>query len=166
MQIVNFRIAMLNRISLAPYYTPSVPDASGHEWLIVERAGPLLSISDGTIAATGAEKEAPGDLSANNTLVSVLIEPGDAIDTFLFVRHLPAPATTAGNFFPADGYARLGTSPAGAFTLNAHGRHSQLQELRGAHLVLIDLAIPPAGFAGARTWHLDAVQKPWSQQSL
>ncbi|CUH82463.1 hypothetical protein [Tropicibacter naphthalenivorans] len=161
-----FRIAMLNRITLAPYYTPSVPDASGYEWLIVERAGPVLSISDGTVSADGTETKAPDDLNTNNTLASVLIEPGSEIETFLFMRHLPPPAVTEGAFFPADGYARLARSQGGDLTLSAHGRHALLTEIRAGRPVHLDVSIPPANFGGARTWHFEAAQKPWTQQVI
>lgn len=166
MLIANFRVAMLNRITLASYYTPSVPDQSGWEWLIVERAGPVLTISDATAPARGSETEAPADLSANNTLASVLIETSTRRDTFLFMRHLPPPAESEGNFFPADGYAVLGLNQAGNLKLSAHGRHSLLSELRGGKPIFIDVPIPPESFSGARTWHFNATQKPWSQETI
>ena len=145
----------------------TLPMTPGHQVVgIVERAGPLLSISDGIPNADGTETQAPDDLVANNTLASVLIEPGDSADTFLFMRHLPQPAGTEGNFFPADGYAQIGLDAAGNLTLNAHGRHALITETRRGQPEHIDVAIPPPTFAGARTWHFDAVQKPWSQQSV
>ncbi|MCB1390575.1 MAG: hypothetical protein KDK12_15755 [Rhodobacteraceae bacterium] len=166
MLTANFRVAMLNRITLAPYYAPTQPDGQGFEWLIVEREGALLRISDGSRPADGSESAAPDDLQANNTLVSVMIDAGAGADTFLFMRHLPPPTATEGSFFPADGYARLARDAAGQLTLEAHGRHALLSEIRGGQAVHIDVPVPPKDFAGARTWHFAATQKPWTQQLI
>jgi hypothetical protein len=160
-----FRIAMLNRLSLAPYYDPTQTDSSGWEWLIVERSGTLLTISDGSAEACGRESAAPDTLVANNTLAAVLIESGPDTDSFLFMRHLPPPSRTEGNFFPADGYARLFTNAQGQLQMQAHGRHALQSEIRHGKSVFIDVALPPAHFPGALSWHFDAEQKPWSQQS-
>lgn len=160
-----FRIAMLNRLSLAPYYAPTQSDSSGWEWLIVERDGPLLTISDGSAEATGQETHAPEGLFANNTLVAVLIDPNEHFDSFLFMRHLPPPTRTEGNFFPADGYARLYTNAQGQIQMKAHGRHALQSEIRHGKSVFIDVSLPPADFPGALSWHFDAEQRPWSQPS-
>lgn len=160
-----FRIAMLNRLSLAPYYDPTHADSTGWEWLIVERDDTLLTISDGSAEATGQESKAPDALFANNTLAAVLIDPNADYDSFLFMRHIPPPARTEGNFFPADGYARLFTNAQGQLQMQAHGRHALQSEIRHGKSVFIDVSLPPADFPGALSWHFDAEQKPWSQQS-
>jgi hypothetical protein len=161
-----FRIAMLNRISLAPYYDPTAINFTGYEWLIVERAGNVVTISDGNIPAAGTETVAPDGLMANNTLVGLLIDPGQADDTFLFMRHLAPPTATEGHFFPADGFVRISHADGNPRGLGAHGRHALISETRSGRMELIDIAIPPATFDGARTWHFAAVQKPWSKQTL
>jgi hypothetical protein len=158
----NFRIAMMNQLRLAPYYDPLAVSSPTPEWLIVERMGSTLTISDTQRATDGSDTEAPVALTANNTLVGVLIETSDEIDTFLFMRHLPPPLQTAGGFFPADGYARLSRVREDRLALSAHGRHALLPETRNGQSVLVDMGLPSPSAPEARTWHFDAVELPWA----
>lgn len=162
MNTPNFRIAMMNQLRLAPYYDPLVVSPPAPEWLIVERMGSILTISDTQTATDGSDTQAPAALAANNTLVGVLIETSDQIDTFLFVRHLPPPLQVAGGFFPADGYARLSRGPQDRLALSAHGRHALLAETRNGQSVLVDMGLPSPSAPEARTWHFDAAELPWS----
>jgi len=48
--------------------------------------------------------------------------------------------------------------------LNAHGRHSFVEEIRKNRPAFIDMGPPREGDAKARTWHFDAVRVPWANE--
>lgn len=158
-----FTIAMRNNFSRGPFDRPGVKAAFALEWLIVERNGDFIAISD----AGGLTKEqtknidgpAPDDLQRNNTLLGVFIEymkTGEEV--FMFSQFPIVTPLTIGTFFPGEGYARLCTD-SNDIKLDAHGRHFHLGN-------------PPANGgkpsdpALGLNWHFDAQQRPWAQQSL
>jgi hypothetical protein len=169
----NFKLAMFNEIQTGPYEEPGTVGAKGIEWLIVERAGPVIQISDGNKQPSPASEVAPPDLGPNNTLVGLRIdtdvERGD--ETFLLVRRLPTGVETSGNFFPADGFARISVE-GNQIRLKVHGRHYHHQEVRNGQPILVDIAIPPAaalqpgGSGGGINWHFDAERRPWVGEAL
>ena len=160
-----FRAAFLNKVSYAPYYQPSLRQGEAYEWLIVERSGQILLVSDTKAQATGRETSAPTDLVPNNTLAAVLISPGASASTFLFMRHLPSPLQTTGSFFPADGYAKLSLMTRdGEMQLSAHGRHSCVEEVRKNRAAFIDMGAPREADTQARTWHFEAKKMAWTSE--
>lgn len=166
-----FRIAMFNRIGTGPYFEPVKIDKSGSEWLIVERlgtSGEHLVISDASTQQSPNGNEAPSDLTENNTLFGILIEAAaDGQEaTFLFTRNLVGNQAVNGNFFPADGYARIETSPNGIL-LSVAGRHAHEAVPGPGGPVFRHIPEPtPANAGEALNWHFDAAMRPWSGQSL
>jgi len=166
-----FRIAMFNRIGTGPYFEPIKIYKSDVEWLIVERlgtSGEHLLISDASTQQEGNRRHAPSDLAENNTLFGILIEqaPDGSEATFIFTRNLFGSQKVKGNFFPADGYARIETSPHG-IRLSVAGRHSHETVSGPSGPVTKHLPEPiPANAGSALNWHFDAVMRPWSGQVL
>ena len=163
----NFKLAMFNEIDTGPYDEPGTMVGKGIEWLIVERTGSVIQISDGDKDAEPGSEIAPPDLGPNNTLVGLRIETdverGD--ETFLLVRRLPRGVKTNGQFFPADGYARV-SAAGNQIRMKVHGRHFHFTEHRNGSPIPIDVAIPPVNGDGGRNWHFDAERRPWVSESL
>jgi len=122
-----FTVAMRNDFSRGPFHRPGVRTAFALEWLIVERLGDFIAISD----AGGLKKEqaqdtnspAPDNLMRNNTLVGTFIEhmkTGE--DVFLLSQFPIDTPLVLGTFFPGEGYARL-CEVNGLIELHTHGRH-------------------------------------------
>lgn len=170
---LNFRVAMFNIIGTGPYEFPGTVNQTGFEWLIVERRGDILMVSDaspGPVPADhGAGVKAPDDLVANFTQVGIRIETdkraGDL--TFLLMRTLFDGVVTPGLFFPADGYTRISMRDDGTPTLITHGRHYHQVRRNGARPVHIDAGHPPApDTPHALNWHFDAVYRPWADERI
>ena len=156
----NFRVAMHNTIAIASYDRPDLTNPPGHEWLIVERSGTdgeVLTISDAGGAPAAPPATAPAGLTENNSMYGVLLyenEHGnDAV--FLLVRHLPAGGSVPGDFFPADGCARV-SETCGGLHLRTAGRHAH----DGDGNDIPDPA-PNQGFS----WHFDAWRVNWPNET-
>ena len=170
---LNFRIALFNTISTGPYDFPATTTFTGSEWLIVERRGDFLMVSDTNIATTPADAAqgapAPAGLRPRHMQVSQRIA-GAASDEgvdFLLLRHLPDGIVTEAPFFPADGYNRLSQPATGAISLITHGRHYHLSRtLASGQTVLIDGGLPHPDSGGKLNWHFDAVQRPWTGETI
>lgn len=170
---LNFRIALYNTISTGPYDFPATTTFTGSEWLIVERRGDFLMVSDTNIATTAADAAqdmpAPAGLRPRHVQVSQRIA-GAASDEsvdFLLLRHLPDGIATEAPFFPADGYNRLSVPASGPISLITHGRHYHLSRtLATGETVLIDGGLPHRDAGGKLNWHFDAIQRAWAGESL
>lgn len=118
--------------------------SSWHEWLIVSRwgaVGEYLSVGRTKVPAL-ADMTAPIHLAPRQTALAALLPLPSAVGraTFLFVRRLPASVSAAGDFAPAEGYARL------------HGRGAALR-LRAEGRCVTD-----TGHSG---WRAEAVRGAW-----
>ena len=166
----NFKIAMFNALGIGPYHDPATVSSRASEWLVVERRGRILFISDGNIpadkSAASDGSPAPDTLMPNNSLTGLLIESdlSHGEDVFLLIRNLPSGISTPGNFFPGDGYARLSLGTNG-LRLLVHGRHYHSAEVRNGAQILVDGGVPGSN-GSAINWHFDAVQRPWSAQII
>ena len=109
---MNFSIAMHNELRRASYDQPANRGTPLYEFLIVQRpGGDILTISDAGGADEAPPPKAPDHIRPNNTLIGTLIardtERGEEI--FIFNRHAPENLAVPGDFFPADGFAVIGT---------------------------------------------------------
>jgi len=115
------------------------------EWLIVSRwgaAGEHLSIGRTKVAAPPG-KPAPIQLAPKQTVLASMLRLPPAADgaaTFLLAQRLPASMSLAGDFAPAEGYARL------------HGRGTGLR---------LSLEGRCVGRAILSAWRLEATREPW-----
>ncbi|MEM8979913.1 MAG: hypothetical protein AAGD04_10535 [Pseudomonadota bacterium] len=159
----NFTIAMRNSLSIGPFDRPSELTGFALEWLIVERFGPFIAISDASSLLPEEAKDiahpAPDRIARNNTLVATLIEldPMTGNEYYLFSQFPIQTSLTLGNFFPGEGYVRL-CAQDGKVTLQAHGRHAHSKAPDGSNVN----AGQPGDNIQAINWHFDAVQRPWS----
>lgn len=170
---LRFRVALFNHIGTGPFEFPGTVSDEGIEWLIVERIGDHLLVSDASPNAVNTDRfsdaQAPDNLRANNTQVGIRIETqrDTGALVFLLLRHLPDGLMTQGTFFPADGYARLGVDPDGYPRLEAHGRHyHRVRQNRGISM-RYDAGVPLVPDApGALNWHFNATHRPWIGEQL
>lgn len=161
----DFTIAMRNSFARGPFHQPSELTDFALEWLIVERKGRFLAVSDaGSVTPEQAKQKvhrAPDDLSRNNTLVATLIEfrhdTGEQL--YLFSQFPITTGLTQGQFFPGEGYARL-CARDGEVALSVHGRHAHRRLPDGS----FENAGQPGPGAGGINWHFDALRCPWSQE--
>lgn len=164
----SFRIAMLNRLRLAPYERPSAAGAPSNEWLILERTGAngtTLFISDTASSEPGIEDDAPQSLKERNTIVGLLASPApncaSSTEKFLLIRHNRTGIAPAGVFFPADGFAEI-RSESGAIVLHAIARHAHSIGRLNNTNVHHDVPEPAPSAQGAVTWHFEACERPWT----
>lgn len=165
-----FRVAMFNRLRLAPFHHPAAIERTGAEWLVVERRGDFLLVSDTDRPVAEDEAApacaAPGGLTPKHTLVGQLIVAQDAPETliFLLVHFAPPGIDLPGTLFPAHGFARL-EHDSGGLRLAVHGRHYHWCQQSGpGGLSLIDAGIPPTD-GGGGTWHFSAEERDWAGAS-
>ncbi|TCS59096.1 hypothetical protein EDD52_12255 [Primorskyibacter sedentarius] len=163
-----FSVAMRNDFARGPFHRPAHLTAFALEWLIVERNGDFLAISDAGGLTPEQAKDinhpAPSDLQRNNTLVGTLIdmEPDTGVEVYLFSQFpIPAPVTIGRQFFPGEGYARL-CAQDGKIAVSAHGRHFHIPGPTGG---LANGGEPPNLTSGLN-WHFDAEQRAWSGETF
>ena len=142
-------------------------EAVAPDWLIVSRwggAAEYLTISsaaseaDALAGEAGDVRPAPVGLHPRRTWFGVLTpDHGGPESIFLLNRDLPEDVPVAGDFAPADGYARLITEEDGTFRLVAVARESAPGD-RPAPRPSRQNA-PPA-------WHLTAERRPWQGEVL
>lgn len=162
-----FKIAMLNRLRLAPYEQPHIRSDASDEWLIVERTGAdgtVLFISDAGFTTPPQGDNPPADLAPRNTIVGLLARPELSGEEphgsrYLLVRHNSTGLAVPGTFFPADGYAEL-NSESGQLRLLAFGRHAHSSGWDGSTTVHHDIPYPAPAMPGAITWHFEATERP------
>jgi hypothetical protein len=155
--------ARVAQLSIDQMHQPTnavIPD-----WLIVSRwgeASQYLTISSAMgelAAADGAEsRDAPLGLHPRRTWFGVLTPDREGAGSlFLFNRALPEDVPIAGDFAPAEGYARLIAAEDGGFRLVAVAR--ELAEAR-------PLAPEQKLTASPAAWHLVAERRPWQGEVL
>lgn len=115
---------------------------SQFEWIIVSRwgtAGEYLSIAWTSLRANRGE--APIDLTPRQAVLAVRREQSKKWSpaTFLLATSLPDEITVAGDFMPAEGYARLYGKDAG-LRLRSEGWSAAPEQ---------------------RAWHVEATRQPW-----
>ena len=136
--MAEFRVLMNNKLELGTYEQPGHPTSTSQEYLIVEREGDVLAISDtNKIDPAGADDEL-ANRQPNLTMYGLfLFEEGFSFSGwirriiflqgprtyYLLVREVPAGAPAAGNFFAVDGVAYVQWSFLGRWRLRAAGRH-------------------------------------------
>lgn len=157
-----FVVAMHARIVPSPFGQPFLRDAPPQpDWLIVSRWGGhaeylTISRADAALLPAAGPEAAPAPIGLHpvRTWFGVLTDEaaGGTESTFLLTAHLPPAMPVAGQFAPAEGYARLATSEDGTLRLTAVAREPQ----PGA------AAPPPEG----RAWALTAERRPWAGEFL
>ena len=137
--MADFRVLMNNKLEMGTYEQPGHPTSTSQEYLIVEREGDVLAISDtAKIDPAGADDEL-ANRQPNLTMYALYLfeEGGSSLlgrfsnlllfrgprTYYLLVREVPAGAPAAGNFFAVDGVAYVQWSFFGRWRLRAAGRH-------------------------------------------
>lgn len=174
----NFKIAMFNHVGSGPFEeTTDAILSPGREWLIVERHGKTLSISQGNISSecrdTDATAHAPFSLRANATLIGYHIHSNAEGSEAQFLLSSLSPENNAPEdaFVPACGVVTL-RFVGGKVSLTAEGHdyyHDRSQVQRGCAPVLGD---PRVVFSlGDRTklsrrWSFAAQHRPWVAERM
>jgi len=162
-----FVVAMRGSIIVAEDTTPFRPGPRQPEWLIVSRWGD--DAEHLTIACTGTEPgetaTAPIGLTPRTTILGVLAweHPAAAEAVFLLMRRQPKDMPLAGEFLPAEGFARITIgATGGVLRLAAAGRNARLGSQR------MPLGAPgspddaPANTNGRRhAWRIIGDRRPW-----
>ena len=125
-----FKIAMFNHDGVGPFYViDEAFEAPGRDWLIVERQGKILTISDSNIPSEPKDIRAGGiapfDLCENVSLSATYF--GSSSDEneacFLLSNFAPRMTPIGGLFTPSCGIVRLRMKD-GDISLTAHGRET------------------------------------------
>ena len=158
-----FVVAMAATINVARYERPTEILRPLKKWAIVSRFGPeseYLTLS--TAAAIQPEQvEAPIGLVPSKTIFGILLSEGEHESMFLLLRHLPRGVNVAGTFFPAEGYAQLGSMP-NQLAIRIEGRHAHSHGRLNRQDIRYDVPDPAPGAKWAMAWHVDAVHRPWT----
>lgn len=170
MHCKGFVVAMRARVAPLAADRPYQPtQAVAPDWLIVSRwggAAEYLTISSamGETDATAGEvteataRPAPIGLRPRRTWFGVLTPDADGPESiFLLNRDLPKDMPVAGDFAPAEGYARLITEEDGTLRLVAVAREVAEADRPAPRIA------PPAV---APAWHLVAERRPWQGEFL
>lgn len=164
-----FKIAMFNHAGVAPFHVfDSHADAPGRDWLIVERLGKWITISDGIIPSepqdVRAGAEAPFDLRENVSIcANHIYSSSDGTEmTFLLCNVTPLGAASDGDFAPTCGIVKLGMSDSG-IVMSAQGRET--------HDSGFDMEAGLASYGEvkasvARRWSFSAQYRPWQGEQL
>jgi len=130
-------------------------DQSGvPEWLVVERRGDYLMISDGTLPPLVARDGLPFDTGHDKTQVCLLVtSEWDAdSDVFMLARHLDAVETPDKGFFPTEGLARLRLTD-NRLTLICTGDEIHYTESLGTDYPFVDVSLPQKVARSTPNWH-------------
>lgn len=169
MNCKGFVVAMRARVAHLAADRPFQPtNAVAPDWLIVSRwggAAEYLTISSamgevgaGAEMAELAARPAPIGLHPRRTWFGVLTPDHEGQECmFLLNRDLPKDMPVAGDFAPAEGYARLITQEDGSLRLVAVAR-----ELPEGDRLVPTVARPD----GPPAWHLVAEHRPWQGEFL
>lgn len=161
---VTFFIAMRNRRSMAPYWSPNAIVSEMNEFLIVSRMGARnehLTISNAGVCR-GVERKAPDDLAPDLVILATLVSQGpDAGEVFLVERDLPPGLTLPGRHVGGEGYiyltnGTLGPRLRGAARLRAEPQLRSI--LSGCYFFGND--------ESGATIHIDAKYVPWVGELL
>jgi hypothetical protein len=79
---------------------------------------------------------------------------------YLLLRNRPPEVAVGGIFHPSDGYVRVERQN-GEMRVTARGRFAHCHGTWQGQSVVCDIPNPAPGYEKARSWHLDAVQRPW-----
>ncbi|MEP5760934.1 MAG: hypothetical protein ABJ327_16795 [Litoreibacter sp.] len=125
-----FKIAMFNHDGVGPFYVmDEVFEAPGRDWLIVERKGKILTVSDSNIPSEPKDIRtggiAPFDLCENVSLSATHFgsSPDGDEACFLLSNFAPRATSIGGLFAPSCGIVRLRMRE-GYISLTAHGRET------------------------------------------
>ena len=121
---------MFNHAGVGPFHVID-PDfeTSGRDWLIIERHGKALIISDGNIPSEPGDIEtgvaAPSGLSENFSVYGRHIQTSQngQTSTFMLASFAPSGASSEGRFLPACGLVTV-SSRSDMLTLSAHGQEA------------------------------------------